>query len=199
MCHLRHDRVNRLKLTAVLVAVSERRERHELLTSIQKLSVQRGVKAEDPSPDDGAKVEAACGNEWLTIRGDERARERSEARCQGRAREGFWPAAPSPRHDAQQGSRTCRHCQSWRRCGHHPWLQQVAGRAIAPPGDHRHSDGHGRIRRPCGQRRDRRPSRGRAGIRHCVGFSSRRPQRGTVHSGGDWNDRWRRHICPPTQ
>jgi hypothetical protein len=36
--------VNRLKLTGVLVAVSEGRERHELLTSIQKLSVQRGVK-----------------------------------------------------------------------------------------------------------------------------------------------------------
>jgi hypothetical protein len=69
---LRHDRVNRLKLTGVLVAFSERRKRHELLTSIQKLSVQRGVKAKDPPPDDGAKVEAARGNEWLTIRGDAR-------------------------------------------------------------------------------------------------------------------------------
>jgi hypothetical protein len=40
------------------------------LTSLQELSVQRGVKPEDPSPDDGPKVEAACGDEWLTVGGD---------------------------------------------------------------------------------------------------------------------------------
>ena len=69
---LRHDRVNCRNLTSVLVGFGERRERHELLTSIQKLSVQRGVKAEDPSPDDGAKVETARGYDWLAIRGNAR-------------------------------------------------------------------------------------------------------------------------------
>lgn len=46
--HLRHNRVNRLKLTGDLVAFSERRERHELLTSIQKLPETVGVTLARP-------------------------------------------------------------------------------------------------------------------------------------------------------
>lgn len=64
--------MDRLNLTSVLVAFSERRERHELLTSIQELFVQRGVKAGDPSPDDGAKIKAACGDDWLAVGGNAR-------------------------------------------------------------------------------------------------------------------------------
>ena len=65
----RHDRVNRLNLTGVLIGFSERGECHKLLACIQERAVQRGMKAKHPSPNDGAEIKAARGDEWLSVRG----------------------------------------------------------------------------------------------------------------------------------